>query len=122
MKKLVFWVVLIGGSIVTSQVAEGYWVVGLIGLCLAFALIHRKVHTSDALRIFGFVIASVLFMLGGGTIFARRWGEFAAGLWIVFSVVLLMISMKWFKKFITTLDLVEKFDEIVKEKSKKKPN
>jgi hypothetical protein len=122
MKKLVFWIILIGGSIFISQVAEGYWVVGFIGLCLAFALIHSKVHTSDALRIFGFVIVWVLFMLGGGIIVARQWGEFAAGVWTVFSVVLLMLSMKLFKKLVPILNIAEKFDEIVKEKSEKKLN
>jgi hypothetical protein len=122
MKKLFFWTFLIGGSLIISQVTEGYWVVGFIGLCVAFAILHRKFHTLEAIKIFGFVIFSVLFILGGGIIIARQRGEFAAGVWMVFCIIMLMISMKWFKIFVPVFDLADKFDEIVKEKSKKKPN
>ncbi len=88
-----------------------------IGFWLAVGVTLLKLHLSDALRLWGFVIFYMAIMLGGGVILARKWSEFAAGVWIFIWIILLMVFQNKIKRLIPILYIAEKFEEIVKEKS-----
>ena len=125
MKKLIFWLLLLGGGYAVYRSAEGYVVVAYVGVCLAFGFLFKKLHTGDALRLIGFVIGFMAIMLGGGVIIARNWSEAAAGVWIGVCIVLLMIFQGRIKRMIPTFRIANEFEELLKAKmleEKKKQN
>jgi len=116
MKKLIFWLLLLGGGYAVYRTGEGYMVVAYVALCLAFGFIFRKLHTSDAFRLVGFVVGFMAVMLGGGVIIARNWSEAAAGVWVGVCIVLLMVFQGKIKRMIPTFRIASEFDELVKAK------
>lgn len=116
MKKLIFWLLLLGGGYAVYRTAEGYWVVAYVGVCLAFGFIFKKLHTGDALRLVGFVVSFMAIMLGGGVIIARNWNEPAAGVWIGVCIILLMVFQKRIKRMIPTFVIANEFEEVIKAK------
>lgn len=116
MKKLIFWLLLLGGGYAVYRSAEGYCVVAYVGVCLAFGFIFKKLHTGDALRLVGFVISFMAIMLGGGVIIARIWSEAAAGVWIGVCIILLMVFQKRIKRMIPTFVIANEFEEVIKAK------
>ena len=116
MKKLIFWLLLLGGGYAVYRTAEGYWVVAYVGVCLAFGFIFKKLHAGDALRLVGFVIIFMAIMLGGGVIIARNWSEVAAGVWIVACAIFLMLFQRRIKRMIPTFRVADAFEEVSKEK------
>jgi hypothetical protein len=116
MKKLIFWLLLLGGGYAVYRNAEGYWVVAYVGLLLAFGFLFKKLHTGDAFRLVGFVVGFTVLMLGGGVIIARKWSEPAAGVWIGVCIVLLMIFQGKIKRMIPTFRIANEFEELVKAK------
>jgi hypothetical protein len=119
MKKLIYWLILIGGAYFIHQIANVYCMLAFIGLFLAFGITLIKLHLSDALRLWAFVITFMVIMLGGAILLARHWNEFAAGVWIVICIILLFVFQNWIKKMIPIFYIAEMFEEIVKEKSGK---
>ena len=119
MKRLIFLLIVIVGGYLVYRIAGDYWVLGWLGLCLAFALTCRKLHLGDALRLWGIVLAIVAVMLGGGLIIARQWGGAAYGVWIVFCLILLMIFKNRIVRLIPIFYLAEIFEEVVKEATEK---
>jgi hypothetical protein len=119
MKKLILGLLLIGGGYAVYRTAEGYWVAGYIGLCLAFGYLFKKLPTGDALRLIVFVISFMAIMLGGGVILARQWSETAAGVWIVLCVIFLMVFQNRIKRMIPIFRVADAFEEVMKDKPKK---
>jgi hypothetical protein len=119
MKKLVFWLLLLGGGYAVYRTAEDYWVAGYIGVCLAFGYLFKKLPTGDALRLVVFVISFMAIMLGGGVIIVRNWSEPAAGVWIVLCIIFLMIFQRRLKRMIPVFRIADAFEEVVKDKTKK---
>ena len=116
MKKLIFWLLLLGGGYAVYRSAEGYVVVAYVGVCLAIGYLFKKLHTGDALKLLGFVVGFMALMLGGGVIIARNWSEAAAGVWIGVCIVLLMILQGKIKRMITTFRIADEFEQVVKAK------
>jgi hypothetical protein len=122
MKKLIYWLILIGGAYFIHQIANVYCMLAFIGFFLAFGITLIKLHLSDALRLWAFVITFMVIMLGGAILLARHWSEFAAGVWIVICIILLFVFQNRIKKMIPIFYMAEMFEEIVKEKSGKRDN
>jgi hypothetical protein len=118
MKKLVFWLLLVGGAYFSHRIAGVYWMIAFIGLWLAFGFIFKKLPTGDALRLIGFVIFFMAIMLGGGVILARHWGETAAGVWIFICVVFLMVFQNRIKRMIPIFRIADAFEDVMNERSK----
>lgn len=118
MKKLAFWLILFGGAYLTYRMAEGYWVVGFIGLWLAIGLLFKRLPTGDALRLIGFVVLFMAIMLGGGIVLARRWGEAVAGVWMFVWIVLLAVFQKRIIRMIPVLRIAQEFEDVLKERSR----
>jgi len=118
MKKIIYWLILVAGGFLVYHIADVYLMLAFIGLWLAFGVTLLKLHLSDALRLWGFVIFYMAIMLGGGVILARKWSEFAAGVWIFICIILLFVFQNKIKRLIPMLYIAEKFEEIIKEKSK----
>jgi hypothetical protein len=116
MKKLIFWLLLLGGGYAVYRSAEGYAVVAYVGVLLAFGFLFKKLHTGDALRLIGFVIGFMAVMLGGGVIIARNWSEAAAGVWIGVCIILLMVFQGKIKRMIPTFRIANEFEELIKAK------
>lgn len=107
------------GGILVYILLDGYWLFAWIGLWIAFGFTCVKLTIDDALRLWGIVLGIVAVMLGGGTILARLFGEWAGGIWVFSCIVLLMLLRKKIVGLIPILHLTKTFDDIVKEKSKK---
>ena len=89
-----------------------------LGLCLAFGFTCLKLHFSDAIRLWGFVAAVLILLLGGAVFLARRLGEGAAFLWIVIGTVLLMMyQKKLLRRWLPLFRLADEFERIVRERS-----
>jgi len=119
MKKLIFWLLLLGGGYAVYRSAEGYALVAYVGVLLAFGFIFKKLHTGDALRLVGFVISFMAIMLGGGVIVARNWNEAAAGVWIVACAIFLMLFQRRIKRMIPTFVIANELEEVIKAKELK---
>ena len=119
MKKLIYWLILIGGAYFVHQIADVYFMLAFIGVFLGIGITLVKLHFGDALRLWVFVFTFMFIMLGGAILLARHWYEFAAGVWIVICIILLFVFQNRIKKMIPIFYLAELFEEIVKEKSKK---
>ena len=107
------------GAILIYILLDDYSLFAWIGLWLAFGFTCVKLTIDDALRLWGIVLGIVAVMLGGGTILARLFGEWAGGIWVFSSIVLLVLLRKKIVGLIPILHLTKTFDDIVKEKSKK---
>ena len=119
MKKMLYWLTMIGGAYLTCRIIDVYFMLAFIGLFLAFGVTLIKLHLGDALRLWGFVFSFMIIMLGGATLVARYWSEFAAGVWIVTCIILLFVFQNRIKRMIPIFYIAEIFEEIVKEKSGK---
>ena len=118
MKKLIYWLLLIGGAYLAYRTVDFYFMWTFIGIYLAFGITLIKLHLGDALRLWGIVFGFLGIMLGGAVIIAREWSEFLAGVWIFICIVLFMIFQKKLMRLIPIFYLAEKFEEVVREKSK----
>ena len=119
MKKLIYWIILFCGAYLIHQIADVYFMWAFIGIFLGIGITLIKLHIGDALRLWGFVFTFMIIMLGGAILLARHWHEFAAGVWIVFCIILLFVFQNKIKRMIPIFYLAEMFEEIVKEKSGK---
>ncbi|NNK85386.1 MAG: hypothetical protein HKO91_07540 [Desulfobacterales bacterium] len=119
MKKVIFWLILVGGSIAVYQMAEGYWVVGWIGICLAIGYVYHKLPTFDATLFVGFFLVYFTILFGGMIFIARNWGETPAMIFIIIWAILLMVFGKKVMRIIPIFHMVETFEENVKRQSSK---
>ncbi len=119
MTKIALLLIFIVGAILLYTLLDGYSLFAWIGLWVAFAFTCVKLTIDDALRLWGIVLGIVAVMLGGGTILARLFGEWAGGIWVFSCIVLLMLLRKKIVGLIPISHLTKTFDDIVKEKSKK---
>ena len=118
MKKIIFWMMLIGGSIAVYRMVEGYWVAAWIGICFAIGYIYQKLPTFDATLFVGFFLGYFTILFGGMIFIARKWGEAPAMIFVIIWVIFMMIFGKKVIRCIPVFNLAETFDEIVKEQSK----
>ena len=122
MKKFIYWIILIGGAYLIHQIFDVYFMWAFIGTFLGIGITLIKLHFGDALRLWGFIFTVMIVMLGGAILLARHWHEFAAGVWIVFCIILLFLFQNKIKRMIPIFYLAELFEEIVKEKTGKQDN
>ncbi len=118
MSKLFLSLVFIIGAILVYIFLDGYSLFAWIGFWAAFTFTCVKLTVDDALRLWGIVLGIVAVMLGGGTVLARLFGEWAGGIWVFSCIVLLMFLRKRIVRLIPILHLTKMFEDIVKEKSK----
>lgn len=115
MKKFTAFLIFIICGYLIATFADVYWMLAFIGLFMSFLLLTKKLPTSDALKLFTIVLSIVTLLLGGGVVIARNWGEFAAGIWVVFIILLYLIFLKKIKRLIPIFNVAEKFEQTVKE-------
>jgi len=120
MKTFLFWLFLLGGSALLYFALSIYASFAWIGLCLAYAILAKRLFRRDAMAIVAFVIAFTVICLGGGTLFANLWSEAAAGIWVVVCILFLMLfAKKIIRRLSPALHMAEIFEEVVREAEEK---
>ena len=119
MLKVFLALVFIVGAILVFMFLDGYALFAWIGLWIAFAFTCKRLMIDDALRLWGVVLGIAAILLGGGIILARLCGEWAAGIWVVLCIILLLLLRARIIRLIPILHLIKIFDDIVKEKNKR---
>jgi hypothetical protein len=71
MKKILPWLILIGGAFLFYRIAGVYWMLAFIVIFLAFGFTILKLHLNDALRLEDFVFLFMVIMLGSAFLFSR---------------------------------------------------
>jgi hypothetical protein len=79
------------GCYLFYKVWGGVGIVGWLGLCLTFYLTRILSTWNYALRLFGSVIGFTVVTLGGGSLFARLWGDKFFFIWTGICMLLLML-------------------------------
>ena len=108
---------LIGGSAVVYHMAEGYWVVVWIGICLAIGYVYRKLFTFDATLFIGFFLVYITILFGGMIFIARKWGVAPGMMFVIIMIILLVIFGKKVILRIPMFHMAEIFDKIVKKQN-----
>lgn len=117
MKTFLFWLFLLGGAVLLYFVLNVYWSFVWIGLCLAYAILAKRLFRRDAMAITAFAITFIVLCLGGGTLLANQWSEAAAGIWVVLCILFVMLfAKKIIRRLSPALHMAEIFDEVVREK------
>jgi len=120
MRKVIFLAILAGGGYLVYRLDDVYWTLAVMGICISFAILSRKLFAGEAARMLGVALSAAAVMLGGGSIVARWWGEVAAGAFVVACIILLLVSLKRIKRMFPTLVIAEEFEKILHEKSESK--
>lgn len=115
MKKILYFLIAVIGSYFVYRSINVYWMLGFLGLWLAFGFTLLKLHFASAFQLWGVVLGSISIMLGGGVVIARQWSEFAAGVWIFICIILLMVFQKKLIRLVTIFRIADDFEKIVKQ-------
>jgi hypothetical protein len=121
---LFYGIILVGGAYLAFKIISLYGAITWVGICIAYGIAARKLPRQEALRLIALPILAVVIMLGGGTILARSFGVAFAFIWIIICIALIIIFSKKIIMLFPTLQLAERFQEVVdetiqKEKEKK---
>jgi len=111
--RVVAWlVVTVGGAVASGQWGGGPVVLVWVALCVAFAVTAHKLTWPDALRLWALVLGFLAVLIGGMVVLESRFGGFAAGLWLAFCVVMLVILRRRLIRLVPMLHVATTFDEV----------
>ena len=101
------------GAVAGWRYGGGPWMLAWVALCVAFAITARLLTWSDALRLWAIVLGFLGTLIGGMVVLESRFGGFAAGVWLVVCLVLLMVLRRRLIRLVPMLHLATTFDEVV---------